>query len=191
MQVIKVERSTAETQVVVELRPFGERDLVVDTGVPFFDHMLHALLFHGGFGATITARGDIEVDDHHTVEDVGIVLGQTLWRVHEERGPLARFGSAVVPMDDALAETVVDLGGRPFMVFTAEFPQAYAGRFDLALVREFFQSLATHSRANIHVHGRYGVNGHHLAEAMFKSCGRALAQACTPVDSLRSTKGSL
>jgi imidazoleglycerol-phosphate dehydratase len=159
--------------------------------VPFFDHMLYAMLFHGGFAGSVRARGDTDVDDHHTVEDVGIVIGQALSEHVERFGPVARFGHAVVPMDDALAETVIDLAGRSFLAFRAEFPQARAGRFDLALVREFFQALAGNARANVHVIGHYGINAHHLSEAIFKSAGRALGAATRPADLVRSTKGTL
>ena len=164
---------------------------IVSTGVPFFDHMLYSMLFHGGFSGEVSAKGDIDVDAHHTVEDVGIVIGQALARVVDEYGPVRRYGHAVIPMDDALAEAVVDAAGRAYLVFNADFPQSHAGAFDLALVREFFQGLSSHAQANVHVHGRYGLNGHHLAEAMFKSAGRALGQAYLPSTTVRSTKGSL
>lgn len=199
MEAVVIERTTRETSIRVELLPgtgrvgeqIGKQDLSIATGVPFFDHMLTGMLFHGGFQASVAASGDTEVDDHHTVEDVGIVLGQALATWQESNGPLARFGHAVVPMDDALGEAVIDACGRPYLVFSADFPQTHAGTFDLALVREFFQGLANHARINVHLIGRYGLNGHHLAEALFKAAGRALAQAYAGSDAVRSTKGSL
>ena len=199
MQPVVKERSTRETRIRVELLPasggdgkaIGKQDLSINTGVPFFDHMLTAMLFHGGFQAAISATGDTDVDDHHTVEDVGIVLGQALSEWEDQHGPLARFGHAVVPMDDALAEAVVDAGGRSYLAYSVAFPQERAGSFDLALVREFFQGLAANAGINVHLIGRYALNGHHLAEAVFKACGRALAVAYAPADALRSTKGAL
>jgi len=194
---ISVERKTRETDITVSLglpddgTPAGRDAIDVRTGVPFFDHMLTGMLFHGGFGATIAASGDVEIDDHHTVEDVGIVIGTALRRAVEQFGPVRRFGDATVPMDDSLAQTVIDACGRPYLVFRAEFPQAYAGRFDLALVREFFQGLANSAAINLHVIGHYGLNGHHLAEAIFKSAGRALAAAYRPAERVQSTKGVL
>lgn len=194
---VEITRKTAETDIEARLvlpdpaEPDRERIVQVVTGVPFFDHMLHAMLFHGGFSADIRAVGDTEVDDHHTVEDVGIVLGQALSRAVTEFGPVQRFGQAVVPMDDALAEAVVDASGRAFLVFSASFPQSHAGRFDLALVREFFHGLASHAACNVHIIGRYAENGHHLAEAVFKSAGRALGQAYGPAGTVLSTKGVL
>lgn len=199
MRSITVERTTKETSITISLhvpdneeeRPSAKDELSITTGVPFLDHMLEGMLFHGGFTGTITASGDTQIDDHHTVEDVGIVLGQVFRAVVETHGPIARYGHAVVPMDDALAETVVDAAGRSFLVFRVDFPQAYAGHFDLALVREFFQGFANNAAINLHILGHYGLNGHHLAEAIFKSTGRALGTAYARVDAVRSTKGVL
>lgn len=199
MRTISVERTTRETDISVSLnvpdtdseRPSGKDEIEIGTGVPFLDHMLEGMMFHGGFTGTIRATGDLEIDDHHTVEDVGIVLGHAFRKVVETHGPVARFGHAVLPMDDSLAESIVDVSGRSYLVFRVEFPQAYAGRFDLALVREFFQGFANNAAVNLHIIGHYGLNGHHLAEAIFKSSGRALGGAYAPVDAVRSTKGVL
>lgn len=197
MRTLNTTRTTKETDIsamvgLPDSSVSGEdRRVDVRTGVPFFDHMLHAFLFHGGFTAEIRAKGDLEVDDHHTVEDVGIVLGSLFARVTGEYGPVARFGHALVPMDDALAEVIVDACGRSYLVYNVDFPQGYAGRFDLSLVREFFSGFCANAGVNVHVIGRYGINGHHLAEALFKAAGRALGQAYLPVDSVLSTKGVL
>lgn len=201
MRNLETTRTTKETDITARITlpetvPLAADAAVaqvvqVQTGIPFFDHMLHAFFFHGGFSAEVTARGDTEVDDHHTVEDVGIVIGSLLSRVTGEYGPVRRFGHALVPMDDSLGEVVVDACGRSYLVYQVEYPQTHAGRFDLALVREFFTGLSSHARANVHVLGRYGLNGHHLAESLFKAAGRALGTAYTPSASVLSTKGVL
>lgn len=190
------ERKTKETDVAarIDLDPAdrGTAPVVeVSTGVPFFDHMLHALGFHGGIGLQITASGDLQVDAHHVVEDVGIVMGECLWRAMEQCGPLARFGHAVIPMDDALAEVTVDAGGRGYCRFDADFPQDRAGDFDVWLLREFVTALAGRARINVHASVRYGGNSHHMAEALCKALGRALGQAfrAAPGKEPRSTKG--
>lgn len=195
MRQTELTRKTRETDITLRLEipdpgnaPSG--DLHIATGVPFFDHMLTAMLFHGGFSADITAAGDTDVDDHHTVEDVGIVLGTAFRRIVDEHGPIQRFGHGIVPMDDALAEVVIDAGGRSFLSYRAAFPQERAGRFDLSLVREFFQGLSAQAHANVHVIGHYADNGHHLAEAIFKAAGRALKTAYHPAGgTVQSTKG--
>lgn len=197
MPALEAKRTTRETDVQIRLELSSiettppESVLEIGTGVPFFDHMLHAMLFHGGFRGQVNATGDTAIDDHHTVEDVGIVLGSLFARIPREIGPVARFGHALVPMDDALAEVVVDAGGRSFLEFRVEFPQPYAGKFDLALIREFFTGFSHHAAANLHLIGRYGINGHHLAEAVFKAAGRALRQAYAPAGNVLSTKGVL
>ena len=191
---ITIERKTKETEIAVTIEERGSLDpaVNVDTPVPFFNHMVQALLFHGGFSATIRGTGDVEVDPHHLVEDTGLVLGDALTELQEQRGSIMRFGHAVIPMDDALAEVAVDACNRPYLVYRATFPQAYAGTFDLSLAREFFQGLASRGRLNLHMEARYGVNGHHLVEALFKACGRALGASYTPrAGSVPSTKGSL
>ena len=162
----------------------------VTTSVPFLDHMLHAMAFHGGFALEVRATGDTDVDDHHLVEDTGIVIGQCLLRVADQQ-PVRRFGSASVPMDDALADVVIDAGGRPYCHFEATFDQQRVGAFDVALVREFFVALAVNARINLHAVVRHGVNAHHIIEALYKALGRALAEAYQPAGTVRSTKGAV
>lgn len=140
---------------------------------------------------SIQGTGDIEVDPHHLVEDVGIVLGDAICAYVEETGPVQRFGQAVIPMDDALSEAVIDLCGRSYLVYHAELPQPRVGTFDVSLVREFLLGLTSHGRFNLHAICRYGENSHHMLEALFKATGRALGAACMPVAAVRSTKGSL
>ena len=192
------ERKTKETEVAVQvdLRPVDDRSapvVKVKTGVPFFDHMLQAMGFHGGIGLQVRASGDLDVDAHHVVEDVGIVLGECLFQAMEQGSPLARFGHAVIPMDDALAEVTVDAGGRAFCRFDAAFPQDRVGDFDVWLLREFVTALAARARVNIHAAVRYGSNSHHMAEALCKALGRALGQAfrSAPGKAPRSTKGQV
>lgn len=193
------ERITRETSITAALVvpdsfPWPankERSLEIDTGIPFFDHMLHAFLFHGGFAGKVFCTGDTAVDDHHSVEDTGIVLGQLFRTLVEENGPVMRFGHAVIPMDDALAEAVVDVSNRSALGWQVTFPQERAGTFDLLLVREFFTAFTSEARINLHLISRAGHNGHHVAEALFKAAGRALGAAYVPAGAVLSTKGSL
>ena len=150
------------------------------------------MAFHGGFSLQIEGKGDLEVDPHHLVEDVGIVLGTAFSRIVEDFGSVARFGHAVIPMDDALSEVTIDACGRPYLVYRADFPQARSGNFDMWLTREFFGGLATSARINLHAECRYGLNSHHMVESLFKATGKALSQAFAPVEGAPlSTKGSL
>ncbi|MFP4205270.1 MAG: imidazoleglycerol-phosphate dehydratase HisB [Spirochaetaceae bacterium] len=187
----EVRRETAETQVQASVTLDTREDITIHTGLPFFDHMLHAMSFHGGFRLDVSAEGDIQVDPHHLTEDVGLVLGDCFSELLSRSEQLARFGHAVVPMDDALSEAVVDAGGRPYLVYRAEYPQAYAGSFQLALFGEFFRGFATRSRCNVHLWCRYGDNSHHMVEALFKAFGRALGEAFSLQSnaSAMSTKG--
>jgi imidazoleglycerol-phosphate dehydratase len=186
-----VERNTRETQIemTVDLQDDAERK--IDTAVPFFDHLLHAMSYHGGFGLAVSARGDIAVDPHHLVEDVGIVMGTALTQLADG---IARYGHAVIPMDESLSEVVVDVCGRPTLVYSAAYPQAASGSFDLSLIREFLSALSANARVALHASVRYGENGHHMAESLFKALGKALAQAYAPryadgTGGPRSTKG--
>lgn len=191
-----VVRTTTETDIRVSLNLDGRGTHAIATGIPFLDHMLAQVARHGRFDLTLDARGDLAVDAHHTVEDVGIALGDAFTQAMGEKAGIVRYGTARVPMDEALAWAVVDLSGRPYLVYQA--PQLRGGRigeFDADLVREFFQALTAHLRANVHVQVEYGQNLHHMAEALFKGLGRALDQA-TALDprlggAVPSTKGSL
>jgi imidazoleglycerol-phosphate dehydratase len=190
-----VERRTSETAITLKIDLDGTGRTDIRTGIPFFDHMLSALARHGRFDLTLAAEGDLAVDFHHTVEDVGIVLGEAVLQALGDRAGLVRYGAARVPMDEALGAAVVDLSGRPFLVFQAPQLRGRLGDFDVDLVREFFQALTNHLRANLHLQVEYGQNLHHMAEALFKAAGRALDQA-TALDPriagiVPSTKGSL
>ena len=184
-------RRTRETEISMSLRPDAAGEVSVATGIPFFDHMLHAMAFHGGMTLSVKAAGDLAVDPHHLVEDVGLVLGELLDQWVEKNGPVERFGSATVPMDEALARVIVDVCGRPTPVLRADFPQPRAGAFDLHLVREFWVALASRSRTSLHGVVEYGENAHHMVEALFKALGVALGRAYAPRQDVRSTKGVL
>jgi imidazoleglycerol-phosphate dehydratase len=187
-----IERQTKETKIRLTLDLDRRDQPRVATGVPFFDHMLTAFAFHGGFYLEVDAQGDLEVDPHHLVEDTGLVLGEAFKKVQEARGGVMRYGHSVIPMDEALSEVTVDACGRAYWVYTAEFPQTHAGSFDLSLVREFIVALANRAQINLHAHCRYGSNGHHMAEALFKALGKALGAAYAPREggsAAMSTKG--
>ncbi|MFO7781272.1 MAG: imidazoleglycerol-phosphate dehydratase HisB [Spirochaetia bacterium] len=173
----EVTRETKETRISVGLTLDTREDIEIDTGVPFFDHMLHAMSFHGGFKLVVKADGDTDVDPHHVVEDVGLVIGDCFSRILSDSTNLVRFGHGIVPMDDALSEAVVDAGGRPYLVYEADYPQAYAGDFQMALFGEFFWALSVRSRCNLHLLCRYGSNSHHMVEALFKALGIALGRS--------------
>jgi len=188
-------RQTAETDIRMTLDLDGSGAHRIATGIPFLDHLLAQVARHGRLDLSLEARGDLQVDLHHTVEDVGIVLGDAITQALGEKAGIVRYGAARVPMDDALASAVVDLSGRPFLVFQAPQLRGRIGEFDADLVREFFQGLTNHLRANLHLTVEYGQNLHHMAEALFKAAGRALDQATRPDARLRggvpSTKGTL
>ncbi len=188
---ITVERKTMETDISLRLGLDRREPLSIETGVPFLDHMLHAMAFHGGFAFELKASGDIEVDAHHLVEDVGIVFGTALARAVEQYGSVARYGHAVISMDDALSEVTIDAGNRAYMVYIADYPQPYCGSFAVELLRELFLGLASNAAINLHLHVRYGENTHHMCEALMKALGRAVWIAYRPHDRIPSTKGSL
>ena len=188
-----IHRRTQETDVQVDLGLEGGK-YRIDTGVGFFDHMLDHLARHGRIGLEITARGDTQIDDHHTVEDVGIVLGDALGQALGDKKGIERFGFASIPMDEALARVSVDLSGRPALVFDVEFGNEAGkiGCFDTQLVREFLVALVNNARFNCHVEVPNGGNNHHIAEAIFKALGRAIGQAVAVTgDEIPSTKGTL
>jgi imidazoleglycerol-phosphate dehydratase len=149
------------------------------------------MAFHGAFSIRVEALGDTDVDPHHLVEDVGLVLGDTLAKLSWDTGPVKRFGHAVIPMDEALSEVTVDVSGRPSLIYQASFPQSHAGDFDLALLREFMVALSGRARISLHGTVRYGENSHHMAESLFKALGKAIGQAYTFEDKVLSTKGAL
>ena len=188
-----IQRKTNETDIHVELDLDGG-SYKNTTGVGFFDHMLDHLARHGGLGVTVAARGDTHIDDHHTVEDVGIVLGQAIDKALGDKKGIERFGFASVPMDEALARVTIDLSGRAALVFDASFrePASKIGTFDTQLVREFFTAFSNAGRFNCHIEVPRGENDHHIAEAIFKAAGRALRQAVQLTgDDIPSTKGVL
>ena len=173
-----VARKTRETDIAVCVDLAGG-DVRASTGVPFFDHMLEQLGRHGGMGLSVRAKGDLEVDAHHTVEDVGIAIGEALRQAVADKSGLARYGHAVVPLDEALVEAVVDLSGRPHLTWNAKLPSGkkFIGAFDVDLTQDFFQALVNHARICLHVNVRYGRNLHHVVEAVFKASARALRTA--------------
>ena len=189
-----IERKTRETQIKLTLDLDGSGVSTISTGVGFLDHMLELFTKHGSFDLTVDAAGDLQVDDHHTVEDVGICLGQALAQALGRKEGIRRFGWASLPMQDSLANVSVDLGGRFVLVFNVEFPSAKIGTFDVELVAEFMEALATNGGMNLHVNVPYGANSHHVAEAIFKAFAKAIRWA---VDSdpretgVPSTKGTL
>lgn len=189
-----VARKTNETNIQLTLNVDGEGKSTLETPVPFMTHMLDLFAKHGQFDLTITAKGDTEVDDHHTTEDIGICLGQVLREALGDKKGIKRYGSAFVPMDEALAQVVVDLSNRPHLEMRAEFPSEKVGSFDTELVHEFLWKLALEARMNLHVIVHYGKNTHHIIEAIFKALGRALDEA-TSIDprikGIPSTKGML
>ena len=189
----KVVRKTKETDISIELNLDESKVPEINTGLPFFDHILYSMSFHGGFYLKISAKGDIDVDPHHLVEDTGLVLGDALKKAAETGGALARFGHFITPMDDSLAEVTVDACGRPYLVYRADYPQPNAGSFDIFLLKEFLKALSDRAGLNLHAECRYGENSHHMAEALFKSLGKALGQAYKPAESgmVLSTKGTL
>jgi len=189
-----VDRQTKETAVRVELALDGAGTTDVRAGVGFLDHMLDLLGKHARLDLTVQASGDTEIDDHHTVEDIGIALGQAIDQALGDRAGITRFGQASVPMDEALAQVAIDLSGRGFLVLNADFSQEKIGSFDVSLVREFLQALASNARMTLHINAPYGDDGHHITEAIFKALARALAGAVSidpRVDGVPSTKGIL
>lgn len=190
-RISNISRETKETRIQAALWLSGG-PVKIDTGIGFFDHMLHAWAFYAGFGLTLTAKGDLEVDGHHTVEDTGIVLGQALREALGDKVGIRRFGSAYVPMDEALAFTALDFSGRPFLVYEADMPQARMGAYDACLTEEFMRALAMNSGLTLHIRAQYGRNAHHITEALFKSLGLAMKDAVKMEGTgVTSTKGVL
>jgi imidazoleglycerol-phosphate dehydratase len=190
-----IERKTHETEVKLTLNLDGKGLSQIDTGIAFMDHMLNLMTAHGFMDMTVTARGDTQIDDHHTVEDLGICLGEALRQALGKREGIRRYGQALIPMDEALARVVLDISNRPFLAYHVKLEESKAGTFDVHLVREFFRALAHQGGITLHVDLLSGDDPHHIAESIFKAFGRALDQALSPEERLAnkvpSTKGVL
>lgn len=189
-----IERITRETQIKLTLEIDGMGEAKVCTSVPFLDHMLDLFTRHGLFDLKVEAKGDIDIDFHHTVEDIGIVLGQAFREALGDKKGIRRYGQASVPMDETLASVAIDLSGRSYMVYNVMLPKIKIGEFDVELAREFFQAFANNSGANLHINVMYGDNVHHILEACFKGMARALDQATQldpRIEGVMSTKGKL
>jgi len=191
----RIERNTAETQIVVELDLDGSGRAELSTGLPFLDHMLDQIARHGMLDLTVRAKGDLEVDAHHTVEDIGITLGQALKSAIGDKKGIVRYGHAYVPLDEALSRVVIDLSGRPGLEFHVPFTRAMIGTFDVDLTHEFFQGFVNHAQVTLHIDNLRGDNAHHQCETVFKAFARAL-RAAVEIDprqagAMPSTKGTL
>ena len=195
MRSAKISRQTAETEISVEVNLDGTGTYDNQTGVGFFDHMLDQLARHSLIDMTIRAKGDYHIDDHHTVEDTGIALGQALTQALGDKKGIRRYGECHLPMDDAQVRCALDLSGRPFLIWNVDLQTPKIGTFDTELVREFFQALSTHGGITLHIDQLHGFNSHHIAEAAFKAVARALRLAVETdprkADAIPSTKGAL
>ena len=191
----EISRNTSETQIRVAINIDGTGQRKLETGVPFFDHMLDQIARHGLIDLDIHAVGDLHIDAHHTVEDVGIALGQAVAKAMGDKKGITRYGHAYVPLDESLSRVVIDFSGRPELVFNVDFVRAMSGTYDLDLTREFFQGFVNHALVTLHIDNLRGENAHHQCETVFKAFGRALRMAAAPdpraPDSIPSTKGSL
>ena len=190
----KIQRKTAETRIEMELSLDGSGHCRTDTGVGFFDHMLTLLARHAAFDLSVKAVGDLEVDQHHTVEDVGICLGSAVTEALGDKSGIRRYGHFTLPMDETLVTSAIDLGGRAHFLFNAKFPTSKIGQFDSQLVAEFWQAFAANALCNLHVNLHYGQNAHHIAEAIFKATARAIRMAVgndPRISDVPSTKGTL
>lgn len=190
-----VERNTLETQIQITVNLDGTGESKFDTGVPFLEHMLDQIARHGLLDMDIQAKGDLHIDAHHTVEDIGITLGQAFTQAVGDKKGITRYGSAYVPLDEALSRVVIDFSGRPGLVYNVKFSRATIGEFDVDLVHEFFQGFVNHANVTLHIDNLSGTNAHHIAETVFKAFGRAVRMALTAdprmADVMPSTKGSL
>ena len=189
-----VTRKTTETDIMVEIGLDGSGQARVDTTIPFLDHMLNLFARHGLFDLTIQARGDTAVDDHHLVEDLGICMGQAFQKALGDKGGIERYGAETLPMDESLCSVVIDLSGRPYLIYHVDFGEKKIGDFDPSLLAEFFKSFSDHSGATLHINLLYGKNNHHIAEAVFKASARALRKASSRherIHGVMSTKGTL
>ncbi len=194
MRKVKIERNTKETQISANLNLDGCGEYKIETPFPFLSHMLSGFTKHGLFDLTLIAKGDTDIDDHHTVEDMGLVLGDAILKALGEKGNVTRFGYASIPLDEALAQVTVDLSGRPYLVYNVSLPRRKIKMFDLDLIGHFFRSLSDRSKITLHINLLYGKDPHHILEAIFKAFGRALHQATRLNPQLKgvaSTKGTL
>ena len=191
----EIKRNTNETQIVLGVDLDGTGIAKLDTGIPFFEHMLDQVARHGLIDLTIEAKGDIHVDAHHTIEDVGITLGQAVSKAIGDKKGVRRYGYAYVPLDEALSRVVIDFSGRPGLEYRVEFPRGRVGDFDVDLIHEFFQGFCNHAQATLHIDNLRGQNSHHIAETVFKAFGRALRMGLERdprmAEMVPSTKGSL
>ncbi len=194
-RIAEVKRKTKETNICIELNINGKGKHKISSGIPFFDHMLTLFAVHGFFDLSLSANGDLDVDFHHTVEDIGLVLGEAFNKALGDRKGIIRYGHAVIPMDDALTFVTIDLSNRPFLVYNIpDITDIKGGSFDIYLAKEFFRSFANKSGMNLHINVFYGENEHHVIESIFKAFGRALDQAASfdkRITNVHSTKGSL
>ncbi len=190
-----IQRNTLETQISVQLNLDGEGCAQLQTGLPFLEHMLEQVARHGLFDIAIEAKGDVHIDDHHTVEDIGISLGQAFKQALGDKAGIQRYGYAFVPLDEALSRVVIDFSGRPGLEYGVSYPRARIGHFDVDLFQEFFQGLVNHAQMTLHIDNIRGRNAHHIAETIFKAFGRALRMAVSVdprmANQVPSTKGSL
>ncbi|ABL00638.1 imidazoleglycerol-phosphate dehydratase HisB [Pelobacter propionicus] len=189
-----IERNTSETRIRLTLNIDGRGETSIGSGVPFLDHMLNLFARHGLFDLSLEACGDTQIDFHHTVEDIGIVLGEAFKQALADKQGINRYGQVTVPMDETLASAVVDISGRPYLVYNVDLPKAKVGDFDVELAQEFFQAFANHCGINLHINLLYGDNLHHIIEACFKAVGRAMDMATRldpRVEGVMSTKGVL
>ena len=190
----EIERKTAETQISIKLNLDGEGKCDIATGIGFLDHMLTLLAKHSFMDLTVRAKGDLEVDSHHTVEDIGIVLGEALREALGDKAGIHRYGNCFIPMDETLAQACLDFSGRPFLVFGAEIPKIKLGNYDAEMTEEFFRAVAMHCGLTLHIRVLYGSNVHHIIEAIFKAFARAVAEAAAVdprVKGVMSSKGVL
>lgn len=194
-RIAEVTRNTNETKIHVVINLDGTGQQHLETGIPFFDHMLDQIVRHSLIDMDIQAQGDLQIDDHHTVEDIGIALGQALFQAIGNKTGIRRYGHAYVPLDESLSRVVIDFSGRPYLSFHVPFVRATTGHFDLDLIKEFFQGLVNHARIALHIDNLRGENAHHQCETVFKAFGRALRMATEPdpraIDMIPSTKGTL
>ena len=190
----EIERKTAETQISIKLNLDGEGTCDIATGIGFLDHMLTLLAKHSFMDLTVKAKGDLEVDSHHTLEDIGIVLGEALQEALGDKAGIHRYGNCFIPMDETLAQVCLDFSGRPFLVFGAEIPKIQLGNYDTEMTEEFFRAVAVHCGLTLHIRVLYGSNVHHIIEAIFKAFARAVAEAAavdSRVKGVMSSKGVL